>query len=40
MKKPGHLSWVEAASIPENYLTGKYSGSLSALFDYNYSKLS
>ncbi|OAX31964.1 GroES-like protein [Rhizopogon vinicolor AM-OR11-026] len=21
MKKPGHLSWVEAASIPENYLT-------------------
>ncbi|OJA12287.1 hypothetical protein AZE42_12809 [Rhizopogon vesiculosus] len=23
MKKPGHLSWVEAASIPENYLTGE-----------------
>jgi NADPH:quinone reductase-like Zn-dependent oxidoreductase len=21
LKKPGHLSWVEAASIPENYIT-------------------
>lgn len=27
MKKPGHLSWVEAASIPENYITGEYSRS-------------
>jgi NADPH:quinone reductase-like Zn-dependent oxidoreductase len=23
MRKPTHLSWPEAASIPENYLTGK-----------------
>lgn len=22
MKKPAHLTWVEAASIPENYITG------------------
>ncbi|OAX40442.1 GroES-like protein, partial [Rhizopogon vinicolor AM-OR11-026] len=26
MKKPGHLSWVEAAGIPENYLTGDLMG--------------
>lgn len=22
MRKPSHLSWVEAASVPENWLTG------------------
>jgi NADPH:quinone reductase-like Zn-dependent oxidoreductase len=27
LKKPGHLSWVEAASIPENYITGEYGRS-------------
>jgi NADPH:quinone reductase-like Zn-dependent oxidoreductase len=24
IQKPSHLTWVEAASIPENYLTGTY----------------
>lgn len=24
IKKPAHLSWVEAASIPENYITGAH----------------
>ena len=26
IEKPEHLSWVQAASIPENWLTGKFSG--------------
>jgi NADPH:quinone reductase-like Zn-dependent oxidoreductase len=24
LKKPAHLSWTEAASVPENYLTGTH----------------
>lgn len=24
LRKPEHLSWIEAASIPENFLTGQY----------------
>lgn len=27
-KKPTHLSWAEAASIPENFLTGTYTNAL------------
>ncbi|KAG6816994.1 hypothetical protein H0H87_000889 [Tephrocybe sp. NHM501043] len=30
IRKPNHLSWVEAASIPENFLTGKYSISIAS----------
>ena|SRR5882762_5129611 len=29
IRKPSHLTWVEAASIPENFLTGKHFDLLS-----------
>lgn len=28
IEKPTHLSWVEAASIPENYITGAHGDSM------------
>ena len=36
VKKPTHLSWVEAASIPENFLTGERQPSASFNRDYKY----
>jgi NADPH:quinone reductase-like Zn-dependent oxidoreductase len=31
LRKPPQLSWVEAASIPEAFITGKYQGLLATL---------